>query len=112
MIETAPTSEGEGCLDRWTVISSEIEANINNYYEDNILVSKREQFPDTSNSETITNWGKIGVAFITNLCNALTESVLRGLQNLHPQFESGCRLLIETLIRKRMGFLSFQSVIN
>jgi hypothetical protein len=22
IIETAPTSEGEGCLDRWTVISS------------------------------------------------------------------------------------------
>jgi hypothetical protein len=35
IIKTAPTSEGEGCLDRWTVISSAVELK-NNYYEANM----------------------------------------------------------------------------
>jgi hypothetical protein len=45
-------------------------------------------------SNTSLDWGSFGVGFIFNRCNVAVESIIRGLQNLHPQFESGCRLLL------------------
>jgi hypothetical protein len=35
-------------------------------------------------STTSLDWGKFGVGFISNLCKLVTESFIRGLQNLHP----------------------------
>jgi hypothetical protein len=43
------------------------------------LVSRREQFSESYNFDAIADWGRIGVTFITNLCNSLTDSFLVGL---------------------------------
>ena len=80
---------------------------IHNYFEDNILVIRREQFFSTNICSTFQNWGKFGVALISNICNALTDSFLIGLQNLHPPVQIWVLPSVETSLRA--GFSCFYS---
>ena len=50
IIKTAPTSEGEGCFDRWTVTSSAIEIK-HNYYEVNMTQAREPDDIDRVNRE-------------------------------------------------------------
>jgi hypothetical protein len=59
---------------------------------------------------TSLDWGRFGVGFISNLYNSVIESIVRGLQNLHPQFKSGCRLL-KNPIPSRFGFFCILGVL-
>jgi hypothetical protein len=50
IIETTPTSEGEGCFYRWTVTSSAIETK-HNYYEVNMTQAREPDDIDRVNRE-------------------------------------------------------------
>jgi vacuolar-type H+-ATPase subunit I/STV1 len=51
IIEIAPTSEGEGYFDRWTVISSAIEVQNSFYYEVNMTQAREPDDIDRVNRE-------------------------------------------------------------
>ncbi|GEM_PF-6823136 len=53
---------------------------------------------------TSSRWGKLGVEFISNLCNAFTESLFRGLQNLHPPVQIWVPPLVKNPLVLTRGF--------
>jgi hypothetical protein len=55
------------------------------------------------NSVTSLDWGKFGVGFIFNLCNVAVESIVRGLQNLHPPVQIWVLPLVETSRTERFS---------
>jgi hypothetical protein len=70
------------------------------------LVNRREQFFNTNSSEYFTDWGKFGVTFISNLCNAIAEKVLLGLKILVPGVQVPVLAYIKTSLPA--GFSSLE----
>ncbi|WP_373545568.1 hypothetical protein [Chamaesiphon sp.] len=98
IIEIAPTSEGEGYFDRWTVTSSAIEVK-NNYYEANMT-----QATDTDIREIRTAVESIAKATEANTkaIADLTLEMRLGFADIKGEFKE-VRGLINTVEAKLEG---------